>query len=63
MAILLVQLLLLVQKELLRTVIVHPVARLVVPGGHSSVLVVLVVESATSAGQVLRLAMLDCLIA
>lgn len=62
-AVLLAQFLLLVQQELLRTVIVHTVACLVVSGRHHAVLVVLVVKPATAAGQVLRLAMLDCLIA
>lgn len=42
-AVLLAQLLLLVQQELLWTVIVHAVGRLVVARGHHAVLVVLVV--------------------
>jgi hypothetical protein len=62
-AILLAQLLLLVQQELLRTVIVHSVDRLVVGGWHHSILVVLVIKGATSTSQILRLAVLDCLIA
>ena len=62
-AVLLAQFLLLVQKKLLRTMIVHSVTRLMVSRWHTSVLVVLVIEPATSAGQILRLAMLDCLIA
>ena len=63
-AVLLAQLLLLVQQELLWTVIVDAVGRLVVARGHHTVLVVLVVQRATrTTSQILRLAMLDRLIA